>query len=409
MLKALPPIFLLGAFPAAYAQQTPSSPDLSWLARHESLAQPLGGSRTNPSWEWGAVFDGIIEVSEADDLDRVNELRPRSIEFHGAVRVEDFGRAYAVLDYSGGGNGSDLILREAAGWIDLLPYDANLRFGKYFADVGAWNRTQLSQFPSPNLDGVRRDFFGGNLALTGIELHQGFDFGGDGFRWSLGIAADLEGQNPDAVGNGVADSPDGRTHFGRDGLDTWAGTARVEYGWKGGDDEMTLGASAVYAPDELWWTLVDPDGKPSNGDEFSVRDELRDALVGTDLRYAKDLGHDRWHAATAEIWLRHNQLRTTVGPLESHSSAGAWGMYELGFQQDWSGGYLVSYWETSRADVQDAAHYHGVFLDYTPTEGQRLRGFFNHSNPGFGLQKYYIGGFQYIFEFGAPLRSALLW
>ena len=410
MRIVLPLIFLGAAAAAAPGQQTPSSsPDLSWLARHEAQAGPLGDSRGTPSFEWGALVDLIAEFSEVDSLERVNELRARSIALHGAARLDEFGRAYAVVDLSGGGDGSDLILREAAGWLDLLPFNANLRFGKYFADVGSWNRVHLSEFSAPNMDGLRRDFFGGNMAVTGIEIHQGFDFGGDGLRWSAGIASDREGQDPDLSGNGVSEDPDGRTRFGQDGLDTWMGTARLEYGWNNNDNEMTLGASAVYAPDEIWWTYVNPDHIPGNADDRSVRDELRDVLLGVDFRYAKELARDKWHAATAEVWLRRNQLRTSVGPLETRSSVGAWGMYEMGFSREWSGGYLASYWETSRYDVEDEAHHHGVFLNYNLGESHRIRTFFNHTNPGAFLEKYYMGGVQYTFDFGAPRRSALLW
>jgi hypothetical protein len=405
----LPTCIFLAAAGTAQAQETSSQPDLSWIARHEASAEPLGGVRSNPSWEWGALADLIAEFSEADGLERVNELRARSLALHGAVRLEDFGRAYAVVDFSGGGDGSDLVLREAAAWLDLLPFDANLRFGKFFADVGGWNRVHLSEFPGPNMDGLRRDYFGGNMAVTGIELHQSFDYGGDGFRWSLGMSSDREGQDPDTVGNGVADSPNGTTRFGRDGLDTWMGTGRVEFGWKGADDTMTLGASAVYAPDELYWNFVDPDGNPTSGDEVAYRDELRDLLAGLDFRYHKELAGDAWHAATAEVWLRRNQHRMSTGPLETRTSVGAWGMYEMGLDARWSGGYLVSFWEASGFDAEDEAHYHGAFLTYAVADGHRARVFFNHTNPGFGLQKYYVGGIQYTFHYGAPRRSALLW
>ncbi|RMH03475.1 MAG: hypothetical protein D6702_05910 [Planctomycetota bacterium] len=401
---------LPGAAAPLSAQQTFSEPDLSWLDRAASLSQPLGsGGAGGLQWEWGAVLDVIGEWSEVDSLERINEVRPRSVALHGAARLEDFGRAFALVDFSGSGDGSDLILREAGGWLDLLPWNANLRFGKYFADVGAWNRTQLSEFPSPNLDGMRRDFFGGNLAVTGVELHQGFDFGGDGFRWSVGIANDMEGQDPDTVGNGVADRADGRNHFGQDGVDTWLGTARVEFGWNNNDNQMTLGASMVYAPDEIWYTYVNPDRILGNADDRSVRDEVRDFMAGIDFRYFKQLGPEQWHAATVEIWGKKNQYRMTSGPFDTRAGLGAWGMYELGFDQDWSGGYLLSYWETSHYDIEDEGSYNGIFLNRNIGPEHRIRVFFNHTNPGFARQKYYIGGIQYTFRFGAPRRSALLW
>ncbi len=391
---------------AVSAQETSQEPDLSWFGRGAEVPEALG---TRSPWEWGFLGDVMGEVTESQADPRFNELRFRSLDLHGAARIEDWARIYGTVDLAGGGSGSDLVLREAAAWFDALPLGMTLRAGKYFADLGAWNRTYVSDLASPNIDGVRRDFFGGNLALTGLELHQNLRKEGEGLRWSLGIAAQAEGQDPDRVGNGVVNVPDGKQTFGLDGIDRYAATARLEYGWRSPHDALALGASAYYAPKEKRVFQINPDNVVGTADDAFTREKVRSAIVGIDFRYRADLEGTRWHASTAEFWLKEAEHRDRFGVLGSNPSTGAWGQYVYGLDEHWSGGVLLSYWELSAGTGEVAASQNGAFVDYRIDELQRLRVFFNHTNPGPLIEKYFLAGLQYTFTFGAPHRSGLSW
>ena len=411
MLRSFPLLLSL-AMPAFATPAAAQNPDESWRE-----AQAADGAVQEPEevpWydvvDIGFLVDGLMEWTEADDQpDRFNVLRLRSLQMHLASEVTDFGRVYATVDFADGGDGSELILREAAAWVDELPLGLKLRGGKYFADIGAWNRVYVNELPSPNMDGVRRDYLGGNLVTTGIELHRSYELGeSDQLRWSIGFAGDAEGQDVDAPQNGLLE-PDGITAFGRTGVENWAGTFRLQWDQNWESSALSLGASTFVAPNEIAFGLVDPDGMPGNADDITTRDELARSLFDFDVTFTQELGEESFHAVTFELWLKDAEFRSPAGPIVSEDSLGGWGMYEYGFDQHWSAGALLSLWQRSDMPVEDRASFHELFGSYHFSPTNRLRAFVTHANPGKGLQKYFTVGAQWTYSFGGPRRRGLDW
>ncbi len=360
----------------------------------------------------GLTLDLITELSEVEEShNRFNTARARSVQFQADSVLEDFGRAYATLDVSDGGDGSDLILREAAIWIDYLPGNFTFRTGKYFSDLGAWNGVLPSEFPAPNLDGVRKEYLGGNLSASGCELHHYFDFGADRLRWSVGIATDLQGQDLDAPGNGLQDPEFGTQPFGRRGIANWAGTARVAWMREfSSHSRGTLGGSFLYTPERTTFTFVNPDGVLGTADDQTLRDELRQALVGMDLSLQyDDPDGSGWDRFAVEVWHDNSQFRSpSSGALKMDGSTGYWGLYEHAFDDFWSAGALSSWYQRRGLDMQDEGSHYSAFVAYRFTEKNRVNLFFTHTNPGFGIEKFFTVGAQWVVDLGAPRRAAAL-
>ncbi|MCH2113162.1 MAG: hypothetical protein MK213_09915 [Planctomycetes bacterium] len=372
--------------------RTQASPDQEGATKEqeednplEGLATSLFGPEITSGWafdeamRFGVLMEGVGEFSEADEITRLNRLRMRSMELHIDGVVESLGRAYLIADFSDGGNGGEFLLREAAAWLDPLTPELQLRVGRYYADVGAWNRTHVSDFPGINLDGVRRAFLGGQLAMTGVELHRSRDAGG--LRWSLGLAGDVESQDPDEPGNGVsrvADTP------GRTGMKHWAMTGRIE---KKGD--WLWGASLYYTPAELH--------RSQSGNVV----ELDTLLLEGDVRHTRDLGGGQWKDSSAEIWLRRGSALHGSGVDSQQQAFGFWGQYAEGWNSEWSGGLIASWWQHF-GGLQTEGAFHSGYVECLLGREHRVRMSLSHTNPGAGEQKFFAVGLQWSLGFGEP-------
>ncbi len=403
-------LLLLTACPAVSAQD---QPDLSWFGRPvmppTKIAEPVDGQQgeLNPleslangllgdKEELGQAFDGALlygvlldavgEFSEADDVDRLNKLRVRSLEFHGAGELSGVGDGYVVADLSDGGNGSEFVLREAAAWFSGLPGGTHLRAGKYYADLGRWNRVYASDLPSLNIDGVRRAYFGGNIALTGLELHGGRSRDGSG--WSVGIAGDIESHDPDVPGNGLSriGGPGART-----GIRNWAATGRFH----SGRPELMFGLSSYYSPGEMHQT---------SGGVL----ETETLIAGVDLSSLRRFGGDRWRQWSLEAWRKGgDSYLESVPPLfgvtelDNQKAWGWSGQASFGLDKTWSFGGLASSWQHFPSASNERGHYLSSFVDHSFGSSHRIRFSFSHVNPGPGVQKFYALGVQWTLGFGS--------
>jgi hypothetical protein len=325
-------------------------------------------------FQFGTVLEAAGDFSSADRSPgiprsgRFNKIRMRSVEINGEGSVGDYADARFAIDMSDGGSGSDFILREATAWLNIMPSGYRLRVGKYFADVGSWNGVYLRDFPSPNLDGVRREFLGGNMAVTGAELHGGESE--DGFRWSLGIATDVERQDPDEPENGT-----GRTvSLNRMGLKNWGASTRLQWGEP---ESVQFGTSAWFSPGEVWTA----DG---------TTEELQTVLLDVDASLPFLGGQ-----LSGEIWMKRGETYDSAGD-DRASATGYWGTWSTDLSTNWFLNALGSHWEHFRSLENNAGHYYSGSLGYRINDNQRLRLSLSHENPGLGWQKYYAIGFQWI-------------
>lgn len=369
--------------PAAAAAQNP------WQDPFER-AEPL---------RFGLLLDLFLAFTEKDDSDDAfNELRIRSARLHASAPVDEGTLAFATVDLGDAGDGAQFTLREAALRIDRLsgsawPERFHLLIGQYYADLGAWNTVLPGEFAAPQLDGFRRIYLGGNLAARGIEAHHRVPLRDLRLRWSLGFASELEGHDLDAREFG-APAADGAPASGRAGFHNWAVTGRAEALRQfGGGRSARIGGSVLYSPAEIRTTTLPGDAV--------IRDEERHVLGGLDFGYRHQVGPERAHQLTLELWLDDNHYRT-VAPsvLRTERERGEALLYTYQHDAAWSLGGLLSRFDEPGPDAADAGHYHALWSGYRISARNRVTIFLTHTNPGPGEQKWYTVGAQWTIELG---------
>ncbi len=357
--------------------------------------------------ELGMTLDLLAEFTEKkNSVQAFNDFRVRSAQLNFASPVAGLGRAFFTLDFADGGDGSELILREAGALLENiagnhLPGQWDVQVGKYQADLGAWNTTLANEFPAPSFDGTRRAFFSGNLVMSGVELHHRVSFSGGLFRWSLGLAGDTESQDVDQFGNGLRANPN-IIPFGRRGVANWTGTWRGSLQWDhGGGWHSRMGASALYAPEEPFFTDL--------GNGVTERAELHHTVYGFDAGFLwENPNSGRRHELSLEVWVQDNQYRNPDGLYVGDESRGEWGMYEYTYSPQWSAGALFSRYDVLGLSAFDLdASYHVGFLSYHYSEQSRLSLFFSHTNPSQTSEKFFIVGAQLTMSLGAKRKVAI--
>ena len=352
-------------------------------------------------------IDLIAEFTEAaGGVEAFNDLRIRSAQLNFAAPVEGVGRAFVTFDLSDGGNGTDIILREAGALLsdlagDLVPGQVDLRVGKYLADLGAWNTVFANEFPAPSLDGVRRGFLGGNLVMSGAELHHHIPFNNGSFRWSLGIAGDTESQDVDAFGNGL-DEDLGLSPSGRRGVANWTGTLRGAAQFDlGSGMRARVGASGMFAPNEIVFTNL--------GGGVTERGEVDHSMLGLDVGILFEVpDSDMAHELSVEIWLDDNEYRTGVNTYQSEEARGEWMLYQFTYSPQWSAGALLSRNDVLGLSARDLdASYHSGFVNYSLSEQSTVTMFVTHTNPQQLTQKFFTVGMQLTMDLGASRNNAI--
>jgi len=354
--------------------------------------------------DFGMVFDFFAAFSEKrNSAGAYNELRVRSAQAHVSAEVDETANVFATVDFADPGDGGEFVLREAAARIGMLPLpfwpqNFHLLVGQYFADLGAWNTVLANEFPAPQLDGTRRIYLGGNLAARGLEAHHQIPMRNGSFRWSLGLASEVEGQNVDSNEYGVLHETDVPAD-GRYGVQNGAATARTEMQWRtSAAGSLRLGASGLFAPYEVQYTEV-----PGVG---TVRDETNHWLGGFDAGYRWRGSEESSHEISLEVWLDDSEYRVgTPSDLVSERERGEWLMYEYVMNRNWSFGGLASRFDVPTPQEEADGHYHSLWASYRFSPANRFSLFVTHNNPAPGEEKWYAIGGQWVFALGAPRSS----
>jgi hypothetical protein len=323
------------------------------------------------------VFDAVGTASEADDAE-LNGARLRLFEVDLASRIDPLGWAYAVVAFEDEGEESEVALEEGAMWLDDLGGNFSLRGGKYLADFGKWNSVHLHDRAYVFLPGPSAEFFGGELLVTGVELHHWFGVGDLPVRWSVGVAPDFGGH---AHGDEEAAEPG--TEFGAEALErrtpsnflyTGRLTAQHDVGASG---FFQWGISALHTPGGLA-ARADLDGDDVVDAEF----EASQTTVALDLTLRlPDPAERTAHTASLETYLNSREAWDTAGAaLEDLDAAGLWAYYEYSFDPRWSAGVFGSWWQhagTARGAEwftgADAAASRAVYLTCALSEFNRIR------------------------------------
>ena len=321
----------------------------------------------------GVSFDGLLQLNEEEGSE-VDNFDFRTVELNLASRIDPLGWAYLVAAFEG----SEFTLEEAVLVMDRLPANMSLRLGRMLADFGKWNTLHLHDKSYVFEDGVRSEFFGGNLNVTGLELHQWTGLGDLPLRWSLGVSSAFgahahdhgeSGHEHGAFESGIIDGRD----FSELGLH---GRATVQQDWRK-NGFLQYGFSFFHTSEGL----VDEHDETGDG----IIDE-RTALGQTTLALdftLRDVDATDLTAQTfsTELWLNSREhVDETTELVEEHEAKGLWGFYQYDWSPYWGAGVMASWWQDAGIEqsadwfsASEAGAQRAVFVTHHLSEYNRLR------------------------------------
>ncbi|MFT7517108.1 MAG: hypothetical protein ACI84O_000898 [Myxococcota bacterium] len=377
-----------------FSDEAPQQPSAlsTWL---DSVSGDWQPNTPQQSAGFGLQADLFMAFTEKDgSFDEYNRLRLRSLVFN-AQHDLNFGVLFGSLAIGDYDDFDEIVIPQLGVMLtDIglgMDGTTNLRIGRYFADAGAYNAYLPADFAAPGLDGTRRSFLGGNLSVTGLELHNNRYVSSGHLHVSAGIASERQSLDFD---NFDISTITGSNDAERFSADNWLATGRVSMQFDlDASSVMRVGATAIISPAEVVFTdvgLAEPERAEIKHNNFAVE---FGALFNTSAT--------RSHEWSMEVWLDDSQYRDTSGAYPSARGRGEWGMYQMRCDEEWSLGALVARHEVlGLLDGEDHAHDHSAWLSYIPGFGSAVTMFGTHTNPGDQLEKYYTFGIEYSINIG---------
>ncbi len=400
-------MFVLMAAPL-FAQETPSNPESSEPPALPDFDAPLqlGGANQetepvnttsqafpgfmgerNQGWTSrfapdfnpaiALVMDTVMGASQSAEP-ATDGFDLRSVELNFASQIDPFGWAYLVTAFEK----DQFSLEEAAFFMNHLPAQMSVRVGRFLSDFDKWNTLHEHDLNYVHQDGVRGAFLGGNLRMSGMELHQYLTIGEVPVRWSLGLGTDFRGQNVEGDGLPVAghtqDFVSGNLanrSFSQYGC-TLHCTAQQDFGANG---FFQYGFAVFHTPEGL---IDQIDSNLDGVVDAQLGRSQTTAVLDFTLR-SVDAGQDTAQITTLQFW--HNQRQTFFGngpiyQIRNHQANGIWGFTMHNFSQYWAAGVMAAWWQSPTNTVGsdifsagDSGAQRAVFLTWNPSPFNRLR------------------------------------
>lgn len=363
---------------AASAQQDPGAPSFPGFMGQGGAFTTRFDNAFNPAIS--LAFDGLAVASESDEH-ALNDARLRLLELGLASRIDPLGWAYAMIAFEDDGEDSEVALEEGAMWLDdALPGNFSLRGGKYLADFGKWNTIHLHDRAYVFMPGPAEEFFGGELNVSGLEIHHWFGAGDLPVRWSLGLAPRFGGHahgHEEEVG-GPAETPFASEALERRTPSQFLYTGRVTAQHDvGANGFFQWGVSTIHTPAGLAAPAdLDLDGLPDA--EF----EAGQTTLAVDLTLRlPDASAQTAHTASLEFYAnRRDAWDAAATALAEREANGLWGYYEFALSPSWSAGVFGSWHQAAGNDLgaewftgAEAASARALFATWTLSHYNRLR------------------------------------
>ncbi|PCJ52743.1 MAG: hypothetical protein COA70_11180 [Planctomycetota bacterium] len=324
----------------------------------EELLQPASYSTWNPSI--GLVLDSLATASGSGSS-QADGFELRSVEISFAHRIDQYGWAYIVAAIED----DELELEEAAVLMDELPGNFTLRAGKMLADFGKWNTIHLNEKNFVFEDGVRTAFFGGNLAGTGLELHQKSRLGPLPVRWSLGVHSSFGGESFESAV--LADR--GLQEFGFTGRMT----TQQDFGHSGW---LQYGASFFHTGKGFVEKVdTNADGIPDQ--DFGIGQ----TTLAVDFTFSdvQDNSHTA-NTLSLEVWRNQRDVIDLQQRAIGQNANGIWGFYQFDFNHQWAAGVQGAWWQNPQSTAAsgwfsgaDSGAQQAAFVTCTLSDHNRLR------------------------------------
>jgi hypothetical protein len=325
------------------------------------------------------VFSYRSRGSEATGSDRPGgwDVWQRSVELNVAASVDPFAKGYVVANASADAatGESTFGIEEAALQTTSLPWNLELKAGRFFAEFGKLEYIHDHELPMVNRPLAINQYIGGESRTDGLQLNWLVPVE-HYVSWTAGLGESFGGDTgPNNPGN--------LRSF--DELNFW--TRLSTYFDLTSDWQVETGVSGLWNP-----RTVDREGAnffTGPGGVPATEHERRLGGVDFQLRYVP-LRNNQFNSFTWGTELLYSDNRYLLDPDatpgngdEFSRSVGALGLYSYvtyKFTRQWSAGFLFDY-------VQNAANEHDITYAYSPyitwalSHWNQLRLQYTHTEP----------------------------
>jgi len=299
------------------------------------------------------------------------DANQRSVELNLAASVDPFAKAYAVLNASADPITGEATLgvEEAALVTTSLPWNLEVKAGRFFAEFGRLSYIHDHELPFVNRPLVLDRYIGGESRTDGIQVNYLLPIP-HYVSLTLGMGDQIGGDNPP---NKVGDY----RNFNQ--LNFW-GRGSTYF-------DLTPDVSFETGVSGLWNPDTDGRGDPivqANGSTLTERERR---LVGADFVVSfKPLQNNQFQTLTwgTEVLLSNNRFNVASPDSDTYKrSVDSYGLYSYlayKFHREWSAGFLFD-WVESAQDNKDQTFAYSPFITWNPSHWSQLRLQYTHTDP----------------------------
>jgi len=331
------------------------------------VGETVFGYRSRGSTETGSARPGGFDAFQ------------RSVELNVAAAVDPFAKAYAVFNASADPitGESSLGVEEAALQTTSLPWNLELKAGRFFGEFGRLGYIHDHELPFVNRPLALAEYIGGESRTDGLQLNWLVPIE-HYVSLTVGAGNQFGGDNPP---NYVGDFRNGSgvNYWGR--LSTYFDlTPNIS---------IEPGISGLWNPntDAQWAAAggVNPPFPSVAGNTFTERERR---LWGADLVLSyKPLRNNQFQSLTwgTEVLYSDNRYDVTdsSGSALSSRSIGSVGLYSYltyKFHRQWSAGFLFEYVE-NQVNNQDKTYAYSPYITWALSHWNQLRLQYTYTEP----------------------------
>ncbi len=303
----------------------------------------------------------------------------RSVELNAAAAVDPYAKAYVVINASADPvtGESALGVEEAALQTTSLPWNLELKAGRFFGEFGRLGDIHDHELPFVNRPLALAEYIGGESRTDGLQVNWLLPV--DHYvSLTVGVGDQFGGDNPP---NNVGDFRNGS------GLNYWGRLST--YFDLTPDISIEPGISALWNPstDAQWSDAgsVNPPLPTVAGNTFTERERR---LWGADLVMSyKPLRNNQFESLTwgTEVLYSDNRYDVTDSsdnalPGSSVGSVGLYSYLTYKFHRQWSAGFMFEYVE-NQVNNQDKTYAYSPYITWTLSHWNQLRLQYTYTDP----------------------------
>ncbi len=374
----------------AAADQTAPSGDMQQQVQElkekvEQIAEAQ--TRTSPGIfnpAIGLVGETIFSYNDKGSTQTGND-RPggydvfqRSVELNAAAAVDPFAKAYTVINASADPVTGEAALgvEEAALQTTALPWNLELKAGRFFGEFGRLGYIHDHELPFVNRPLVLSEYIGGESRTDGLQLNWLLPVE-HYVSLTVGAGDQFGGDNPP---NSVGDFRYGS------GLNYWSRFST--YFDLTPDISLEPGISGLWNPKTAaQWADpggVNPPLPTEAGNTFTERERR---LGGADLVLSyKPLRNNQFESLTwgTEVLYSDNRYDVTdpsgnALPSETVGSLGLYTYLTYKFHRQWSTGFMYEYVE-NQLNKQDKTYAYSPYITWTVSHWSQIRLQYTHTD-----------------------------